>query len=65
MKFCSDISGALRDITSLKWRDGRVVEGGGLENRCGATHRGFESLSLRHKIYSIGEMAEWPNAHPC
>jgi hypothetical protein len=25
-----------------------VVEGGGLENRCGATHRGFESLSLRH-----------------
>jgi hypothetical protein len=29
------------------WRDGRVDEGGGLENRCGATHRGFESLSLR------------------
>jgi hypothetical protein len=24
-----------------------VDEGGGLENRCGATHRGFESLSLR------------------
>ena len=29
------------------WMDGRVVEGGGLENRCGATHRGFESLSIR------------------
>ena len=28
-------------------RDGRVVEGGSLENYCGATHRGFESLSLR------------------
>ncbi len=30
-------------------RDGRVDYGGGLENRCGATHRGFESLSLRQK----------------
>ncbi len=29
------------------WRDGRADDGGGLENRCGATHRGFESLSLR------------------
>ncbi len=28
-------------------RDGRAVDGGGLENRCGASHRGFESLSLR------------------
>ncbi len=28
-------------------RDGRVVECGGLENRCTATYRGFESLSLR------------------
>ena len=25
-----------------------MVEGGGLENRCGATYLGFESLSLRH-----------------
>ncbi len=24
-----------------------MVEGGGLENRCGATHRGFESHLLR------------------
>ena len=28
-------------------RGGRADEGGGLENRCGATHRGFESHSLR------------------
>ena len=29
-------------------RDGRVVECGGLENRCTARYRGFESLSLRN-----------------
>ncbi len=29
-------------------RDGRAVYGSGLENRRGVTHRGFESLSLRH-----------------
>ena len=28
-------------------RDGRAAYGACLENRCGATHRGFESLSLR------------------
>ena len=28
-------------------RDGRVVECGGLEIRCTARYRGFESLSLR------------------
>ena len=32
-----------------KWRDGRAVECGGLENRCSASYRGFESLSLRNK----------------
>ncbi len=31
----------------IEWRDGRVVEGGGLENRCRETYPGFESLSLR------------------
>ena len=31
------------------WRDGRVVDCGGLENRCTARYRGFESLSLRQK----------------
>ena len=30
-------------------RDGRVVECGGLEIRCTARYRGFESLSLRGK----------------
>ena len=29
------------------WRDGRVVDRGGLENRCTERYRGFESLSLR------------------
>ena len=29
------------------WRDGRVVDYTGLENRRAARHRGFESLSLR------------------
>ena len=39
----------LKKSTSLKkfWRDGRVVDCGGLENRCTARYRGFESLSLR------------------
>jgi hypothetical protein len=37
------------------WRDGRVVDGGGLENRCGVTHRGFESLSLRSFLFAKGE----------
>ena len=31
-------------------RDGRVVEGGGLENRCPERDRGFESYSLRQVI---------------
>ena len=34
-----------------------MVEGGGLENRCGATHRGFESLSLRSS-WRDGSVAE-------
>ena len=29
------------------WRDGRVVDYTGLENRRAERHRGFESLSLR------------------
>jgi hypothetical protein len=36
--------------TSLFWRDGRVVEGAPLLREYGPkAHRGFESLSLRHK----------------
>ena len=33
--------------TSEHWRDGRVVDYSGLENRRAERHRGFESLSLR------------------
>jgi hypothetical protein len=37
------------------WRDGRVVDRGGLENRCTVRYRGFESLSLRsHGCSSVG-----------
>ena len=32
-------------IELIYWRDVRVVDGGSLENCCGETHRGFESLS--------------------
>ncbi len=31
----------------LFWRGDRVVDGNGLENRRGETHRGFDSLPLR------------------
>ena len=38
------------DASEMKsWRDGRVVDRGGLENRCTERYRGFESLSLRDK----------------
>ena len=33
--------------TKIFWRDGRVVDYNGLENRRAERHRGFESLSLR------------------
>ena len=36
-------------MTEVIWRDGRVVEGSGLENRRYASIRGFESHSLRQK----------------
>ncbi len=32
------------------WRDVRVVECAGLENRCTERYRGFESLSLRKEL---------------
>ncbi len=34
-------------LHTLRRRDGRVVDCGGLENRCTVRYRGFESLSLR------------------
>ena len=36
-------------LTKEFWRGGRVVDCGGLENRCTARYPGFESLSLRKK----------------
>ena len=44
-------------------RDDRVDEGACLENRLGASPRGFESHSLRHfipgKTVEYGEVPEW------
>ena len=36
----------------LERRGGRVAEGAGLENRSGASHRGFESHPLRQPVTS-------------
>lgn len=38
------------------WSDGRVVEGGGLENRCAARYRGFESPLLRSERCESGRI---------
>ena len=39
----------------IDWRDGRVVDCGGLENRCTARYPGFESLSLRKNRMQMKE----------
>ena len=39
----------LYSVLEITWRDDRVVDGTGLENRRGATHREFESRSLRQE----------------
>ena len=36
-----------KELRKEFWRGGRVVDCGGLENRCTARSPGFESLSLR------------------
>lgn len=36
-------------------------EGGGLENHCAATHRGFESLPLRGLIADEGDLHGMPD----
>ncbi len=38
-----------KKVVSLQRRNGRVVDRGGLENRCTAMYRGFESLFLRRR----------------
>ena len=48
IKKIAKIFGRLKKVSYFcTRRDGRVVDCGGLENRCAARHRGFESLSLR------------------
>ena len=37
-------------VILIEWRDGRVVECTGLENRRTERYRGFESLSLRNRV---------------
>lgn len=47
---------------ALDWSDrkvGRVVDGSGLENRRGATHRGFESLTFRQPRPPSGGRTSW------
>ena len=51
-KISRTFASLLKKSTSRKkfWRDGRVVDCGGLENRCTERYRGFESLSLRQEV---------------
>ena len=53
---------SMRIFTKLKirmkaakryWSGVRVVEGGGLETRCAARHRGFESPLLRLRLFEF------------
>ena len=46
-------------------RDGRAVEGTGLENRRCESIRGFESHSLRQTaLYGFAEVPKWPKGLP-
>ena len=47
----------------MKRKDGRVAECGGLENRCTARYRGFESPSFRQLITS-GKRSKWTLSYP-
>ena len=51
IKMICTFAALLEESTSEKefWRGGRVVDCGGLENRCTERYPGFESLSLRKK----------------
>ena len=54
LKYLRTFAPLLTKSTSEKkfWRGGRVVDCGGLENRCTARYPGFESLSLRWKVWT-------------
>ena len=43
----------MMQVYHTHWRDGRVVDYNGLENRRTERYRGFESLSLRRKILTF------------
>lgn len=48
-----------QDVYTRLWKRGRAVEGTGLENRRGATHREFESHRFRFLLSSLrGGMAD-------
>ena len=49
IKMICTFAALLEESTTEKefWRGGRVVDCGGLENRCTERYPGFESLSLR------------------
>ena len=61
LKYLRTFAPLLTKSTSEKkfWRGGRVVDCGGLENRCTARYPGFESLSLRFR-YSEMNIREKP-----
>ena len=46
-------------------RDGRAVEGTGLENRRCESIRGCESHSLRQLYHRPAEVPKWPKGLPC
>ena len=56
LKYLRTFAPLLTKSTSEKkfWRGGRVVDCGGLENRCTARYPGFESLSLRETSKTKG-----------
>ena len=49
----SELCGMLSGL----WRNGRVVEGGSLENCCAARYRGFKSYFLRQICYRPGNLS--------
>ena len=59
LKYLRTFAPLLTKSTSEKkfWRGGRVVDCGGLENRCTARYPGFESLSLRRTPKTVGSQS--------
>ena len=49
----SDNPAGLENLGCARWMGGRAVDGSGLENRQGATPRGFESHPIRQRTYFL------------